>query len=48
MQTIGPLFLIEPRAQGGLGLTTEQVGGIYGTAGTAAFLVGSILGGSRR
>ena len=45
VQTIGPLFLIEPRAQGGLGLTTEQVGGIYGTAGTAAFLVGSILGG---
>ncbi|WP_374438800.1 MFS transporter [Inhella sp.] len=46
VQTIGPLFLIEPRAQGGLGLTTEQVGGIYGTAGTAAFLVGSILGGT--
>lgn len=45
VQTIGPLFLIEPRAQGGLGLSTEQVGGIYGTAGTAAFLVGSILGG---
>jgi PAT family beta-lactamase induction signal transducer AmpG len=45
VQTIGPLFLIEPRDKGGLGLTTEQVGGIYGTAGTAAFLVGSILGG---
>jgi PAT family beta-lactamase induction signal transducer AmpG len=45
VQTIGPLFLIEPRGPGGLGLTTEQVGGIYGTAGTAAFLVGSILGG---
>lgn len=45
VQTIGPLFLIEARDQGGLGLTTEQVGGIYGTAGTAAFLVGSILGG---
>jgi len=45
VQTIGPLFLIEARAKGGLGLTTEQVGGIYGTAGTAAFLVGSILGG---
>ena len=45
VQTIGPLFLIEPVAKGGLGLSTEQVGGIYGTAGTAAFLVGSILGG---
>ncbi len=45
VQTIGPLFLIESRLKGGLGLTTEQVGGIYGTAGTAAFLIGSILGG---
>ena len=45
VQTIGPLFLIEARDQGGLGLTTEQVGGIYGTVGTAAFLVGSIMGG---
>ena len=45
VQTIGPLFLIEARGKGGLGLTTEQVGGIYGTVGTAAFLVGSILGG---
>lgn len=46
VQTIGPLFLIEPRAQGGLGLTTSQVGDIYGLAGTAAFLAGSILGGA--
>jgi MFS transporter, PAT family, beta-lactamase induction signal transducer AmpG len=45
VQTIGPLFLIEPRDKGGLGLSTEQVGGIYGTGGTAAFLLGSILGG---
>ena len=45
VQTIGPLFLIETRDAGGLGLTTEQVGGIYGTVGTGAFLVGSILGG---
>jgi hypothetical protein len=33
------------RAIGGLGLSTQEVGAIYGTAGTAAFLVGSILGG---
>jgi len=45
VQTIGPLFLIEPRVTGGLGLTTEQVGGIYGSVGTATFLLGSILGG---
>lgn len=45
VQTIGPLFLIEAREHGGLGLTTEQVGAVYGTAGTAAFLIGSVLGG---
>jgi len=45
VQTIGPLFLVEARDKGGLGLTSEQVGGAYGTVGTAAFLIGSILGG---
>lgn len=45
VQTIGPLFLIEARDKGGLGLSTEQVGAVYGTVGTAAFLLGSILGG---
>jgi MFS transporter, PAT family, beta-lactamase induction signal transducer AmpG len=46
VQTIGPLFMIEPRGTGGLGLSTGQVGDLYGIAGTAAFLVGSILGGA--
>lgn len=45
IQTIGPLFLRDARALGGLGLTTDQVGLAYGTAGTIAFLGGSILGG---
>jgi PAT family beta-lactamase induction signal transducer AmpG len=45
VQTIGPLFLRDARALGGLGLSTQQVGAIYGTAGTAAFLAGSVLGG---
>lgn len=45
VQTIGPLFLRDARAVGGMGLSTQEVGAIYGTAGTAAFLVGSILGG---
>jgi PAT family beta-lactamase induction signal transducer AmpG len=45
VQTIGPLFLRDARELGGLGLSTQEVGAIYGTAGTAAFLVGSILGG---
>jgi len=45
IQTIGPLFLRDPRAAGGLGLSTDQVGIVYGTAGTVSFIVGSILGG---
>jgi PAT family beta-lactamase induction signal transducer AmpG len=42
---IGPLFLKAARAQGGIGLSTAQFGTIYGTFGTAAFILGSILGG---
>jgi PAT family beta-lactamase induction signal transducer AmpG len=45
IQTIGPLFLREARANGGLGLSTDEVGLVYGTVGTAAFLAGSVLGG---
>lgn len=45
VQTIGPLFLKELKASGGLGLSNDQIGIVYGTAGTIAFLGGSILGG---
>jgi PAT family beta-lactamase induction signal transducer AmpG len=45
VQTIGPLFLREARALGGLGLSTAQVGAAYGTFGTIAFLAGSVGGG---
>lgn len=45
IQTIGPLFLRDARAVGGLGLSTAEVGAVYGTAGTVCFLVGSIAGG---
>ncbi|MCX7220419.1 MAG: MFS transporter [Burkholderiales bacterium] len=45
IQTIGPLFLREAKNLGGLGLSTAEVGIVYGTAGTIAFLGGSILGG---
>jgi PAT family beta-lactamase induction signal transducer AmpG len=45
VQSIGPLFLREARHLGGLGLTTAEVGAVYGTVGTVAFLVGSIAGG---
>jgi PAT family beta-lactamase induction signal transducer AmpG len=45
IQTIGPLFLRDARDAGGLGLDTAQVGAVYGTAGTIAFLAGSVGGG---
>ena len=45
IQTIGPLFLREARDLGGLGLSTSEVGAVYGTTGTIAFIVGSIAGG---
>ena len=45
VQTIGPLFLLEARDKGGLGLTTGQVADVYGWVGTGAFLVGSVAGG---
>jgi len=45
IQAIGPLFLRDARAVGGLGLSTADVGWVYGTVGTAAFLAGSIAGG---
>jgi PAT family beta-lactamase induction signal transducer AmpG len=42
---IGPLFLQADRSSGGLGLSLQQFGTIYGTFGSAAFILGSILGG---
>jgi PAT family beta-lactamase induction signal transducer AmpG len=45
LEKMGPLFMIDARDKGGLGLTNQALGDIYGTYGTAAFMVGSILGG---
>jgi PAT family beta-lactamase induction signal transducer AmpG len=45
VQAIGPLFMKEARELGGLGLATTEVGLSYGTAGTLAFLAGSISSG---
>ena len=42
---IGPLFLQADRSTGGLGLSLQQFGTIYGTFGSAAFILGSVLGG---
>jgi PAT family beta-lactamase induction signal transducer AmpG len=38
-------FLLDARSVGGLGLTTEQVGIIYGTIGVISLLLGGLLGG---
>ena len=40
-----PIFLKDARDVGGLGLDNEYVGLVYGTLGTLAFILGSILGG---
>lgn len=40
-----PLFLKAPLAEGGLAMSNEAIGITYGTFGTIAFIVGSILGG---
>jgi PAT family beta-lactamase induction signal transducer AmpG len=42
---IAPLFFKAARDAGGLGLTTSQIGIVYGVFGAAAFVLGSILGG---
>ena len=38
-------FLLDPRAAGGLGLSNEQLGLIYGTVGVVVFILGALLGG---
>jgi PAT family beta-lactamase induction signal transducer AmpG len=38
-------FLLDPRDKGGLGLTTSEVGIVYGTVGIIALTAGGLLGG---
>jgi PAT family beta-lactamase induction signal transducer AmpG len=38
-------FLLDERAQGGLGLSTAEVGVVYGTIGAIALMAGGLLGG---
>jgi PAT family beta-lactamase induction signal transducer AmpG len=45
LEKMGPLFMIDSRENGGLGLSNEALGDINGTFGTGAFMVGSLLGG---
>jgi len=44
LKIIAP-FLLDPRSKGGLGLTTTEVGIIYGTVGVVALMLGGLLGG---
>ncbi len=44
LKIIAP-FLLDPRSKGGLGLTTAEVGIIYGTVGVSALMLGGLLGG---
>ena len=45
LDKMGPLFMIDSRQNGGLGLTNQALGDINGTFGTGAFMIGSLLGG---
>ncbi|RYY04962.1 MAG: MFS transporter [Gammaproteobacteria bacterium] len=45
LEKIGPFFMVDPATKGGLGLSNEQLGVIYGTYGLIAVVVGSLLGG---
>jgi PAT family beta-lactamase induction signal transducer AmpG len=38
-------FLLDPRSVGGLGLTTSEVGIVYGTVGIVALTLGGLVGG---
>jgi len=42
---IAPLFFKSARSDGGLGLSTSEIGLIYGIFGAAAFVLGSIIAG---
>jgi PAT family beta-lactamase induction signal transducer AmpG len=42
---ITPLFFKAARSEGGLGLTTSQIGLLYGVFGSLAFVIGSIAAG---
>ena len=45
IEKFGPLFMLDPRTAGGLGLDNQALGAINGTVGTIAFIVGAFLGG---
>jgi PAT family beta-lactamase induction signal transducer AmpG len=45
IEKIGPLFMIDTVAKGGLGLSNQALGHINGSFGTIGFMAGALLGG---
>lgn len=45
IEKIGPLFMMDPAEKGGLGLSNQALGNIFGTFGTVGFMAGALLGG---
>lgn len=45
LDKVGPLFMMNDRASGGLGLSNQLLGDINGTYGMLGFLAGGLLGG---
>lgn len=45
LDKVGPLFMMNSRENGGLGLSNQLLGDINGTYGMVGFLVGGLLGG---
>lgn len=45
LSKICPLFLMDPYTQGGLGLSTSEIGLVQGTVGVIGLLLGGIIGG---
>jgi PAT family beta-lactamase induction signal transducer AmpG len=45
IEKLGPIFLLDTRAAGGLGLSNQIQGMINGSVGTIAFITGAFLGG---
>jgi PAT family beta-lactamase induction signal transducer AmpG len=46
IEKIGPLFILDSREIGGLGLDNVALGNINGTFGTVGFIAGALLGGA--
>jgi len=46
LEKLKPLFLLDARAAGGLGLDNVAVGNINGAFGSAAFMLGALIGGA--